>query len=234
MYLAMTRRAAAAFTRAPGPAEAEGWRPIESAPKDGTPVDLWMSRGYRVTDAHWGEMEPDDDGEDWPDHAWFDDHGDMVEGEDNRATHWRPVPDAPADETPNRPEQPAEVAGRAALPSSGPASESARTLSAPPRKSDLDLSLDIAHLIEPRSAHKMAKAETVRMALERADWVIARVRAADHARVTDEAVERAARALILHLMKDPGADGVYLPATINWSAAFRAALAAFLAAESPK
>jgi hypothetical protein len=33
------------------------WQPIETAPKDGTEIDLWMvdesGRGFRVTDARW-------------------------------------------------------------------------------------------------------------------------------------------------------------------------------------
>lgn len=31
------------------------WQPIESAPKDGTTVDLWDRRGFRWTDKHWGQ-----------------------------------------------------------------------------------------------------------------------------------------------------------------------------------
>lgn len=33
------------------------WRPISEAPKDGTPVDVWMS-GERHADVKWGEFEP--------------------------------------------------------------------------------------------------------------------------------------------------------------------------------
>lgn len=30
-----------------------GWRPIETAPRDGRPIDLWHGSGYRVADAQW-------------------------------------------------------------------------------------------------------------------------------------------------------------------------------------
>ena len=71
-----------------------GWRTIESAPRDETPVDLWMEAGYRVRDAHWGETEVDED--EVAGFAWLDEHGDWIEGEDNRATHWMPLPPPPA------------------------------------------------------------------------------------------------------------------------------------------
>ncbi len=76
-----------------------GWRPIDTAPRDGTRVDLWVIHpdrpGYRETDCRW---ETDDEGSEW-----FDRRGGMVEGFKIldqpyliRATHWRPIPGPPA------------------------------------------------------------------------------------------------------------------------------------------
>jgi hypothetical protein len=75
---------------------ANGWQPIETAPKDGTKVDLWVAYGEGKTK-----------GERWPD-AWFGEHpfteesgpvwqDDVVpiEGERTTATHWRPIPKGP-------------------------------------------------------------------------------------------------------------------------------------------
>lgn len=85
------------------------WQPIETAPKDGTPVDLWCVNevdairiedgshpvGVRLTDCWWeGEwMRLMDDG-----------YWDPVEGEPGGAyglppwtpTHWMPLPEPPA------------------------------------------------------------------------------------------------------------------------------------------
>lgn len=72
------------------------WRPIETAPKDGTIVDLWIQipeigDGYRVTDAEWrkGEWQINECGE-------FDSEIRLrrMDGQ-NFATHWMPLPDPP-------------------------------------------------------------------------------------------------------------------------------------------
>lgn len=55
--------------------EAEGWRPIESAPRDGAPIDLWVPGIGRVTDEWW-------------DGGW---------GVPGGPTHWLPLPSAPED-----------------------------------------------------------------------------------------------------------------------------------------
>lgn len=34
------------------------WQPIETAPKDGTPVDLWMKSGGRLTNVLWVSVVP--------------------------------------------------------------------------------------------------------------------------------------------------------------------------------
>jgi hypothetical protein len=48
-----------------------GWRPIESAPKDGTRVLLWDGRRQHV---------------DWWNHGWWN---------TSRPTHWQPLPPPP-------------------------------------------------------------------------------------------------------------------------------------------
>jgi hypothetical protein len=64
------------------------WQPIETAPKDGTLVDLWISSkvdegvGQRVSDCFC-------DGVRWHDGCAF------VEDEWYRPTHWMPLPTAP-------------------------------------------------------------------------------------------------------------------------------------------
>jgi len=70
------------------------WLPIESAPRDGTYVDLWMcgpnnSKGARVTDCWFGG-------------GWLKDYG--RDGEDtpeimvgDKPTHWMPLPEPPSE-----------------------------------------------------------------------------------------------------------------------------------------
>lgn len=74
------------------------WSPIETAPKDGRRIDLWVvfpSRSYRWPDARWMEA-----GEhnclgpaNWCTSAGFPLHGLT---EKPFATHWMPLPEAPA------------------------------------------------------------------------------------------------------------------------------------------
>ena len=89
---ALRNRAAAALASAPS-APAGEWRPIESAPKDGTRVLLW-----RVFDGtaigRWGNLVPDDPQE-WFDDGWID-NGQPICGEDDPATHWMPLPAPPS------------------------------------------------------------------------------------------------------------------------------------------
>jgi hypothetical protein len=75
----------------------QSWRPIESAPKDGTVVDLWTADAERFTDAKWG----------LPDHScgeagihcdscpnvvgWHCMFGYVAECTDAPITHWRPI-----------------------------------------------------------------------------------------------------------------------------------------------
>ncbi|WP_148716450.1 DUF551 domain-containing protein [Chitinolyticbacter meiyuanensis] len=80
----------------------EGWRPIETAPKDGTVVDVWHEEfgryaGYywglpyhscgemgRLCDSDWHDLEP----------GWVDEFNEPVSGEG--FTHWMPLPTAPS------------------------------------------------------------------------------------------------------------------------------------------
>lgn len=84
-----------------------GWQPIETAPKDGTKIDLWMiaGDGYnegRVTDAYWVEASRDYeyafDGHKavscwWAPNQWYD--GADGPMRNDVASHWMPLPDAP-------------------------------------------------------------------------------------------------------------------------------------------
>lgn len=88
-----------------GPAPAlQGWQPIESAPKDGTPVDLWCANSEfpnRVTDAQWRKPTESEwfvhggDGMKTADAQWLDPLGWPMTGDD-APTHWQPLPPPPA------------------------------------------------------------------------------------------------------------------------------------------
>lgn len=74
--------------------DAREWQDISTAPKDGTPVDLWginhlhyAKAGKRVVNVRWGPVRDWMGGErdDWQ-------HG---FGEDFEPTHWMPLPPAP-------------------------------------------------------------------------------------------------------------------------------------------
>lgn len=72
----------------------EGWRPIETAPKDGTRVDLWVPPYGRIVNCLWdvaanrwvARGEPDEEGCD-----------EIAFGP--RPTHWREIPAPPQSET---------------------------------------------------------------------------------------------------------------------------------------
>lgn len=70
------------------------WLPIESAPRDGTRIDLWFA-GPRNT----GDRRPDCR---FGDGMWLCDYGDQGDGDarfyiDDEATHWMPLPSPPTD-----------------------------------------------------------------------------------------------------------------------------------------
>lgn len=52
------------------------WRPIETAPKDGTVIDLWVPEFGRLTN-EW--FDPEDDSWTFP----------------GQPTHWMPIPEPP-------------------------------------------------------------------------------------------------------------------------------------------
>jgi hypothetical protein len=68
------------------------WRPIETAPKDGTWVDLWCidkhGEGWRVVNCHWTLKGPDLQAGDWA--------GPFVGiNAPHRAIAWMPLPEPP-------------------------------------------------------------------------------------------------------------------------------------------
>jgi hypothetical protein len=70
------------------------WEPIETAPKDGTLIDVWVSE-ERVTDVRWMIMRQV---EGW--YCWAtNEHGEsrliLVEKEHGTPTHWMPLPPPP-------------------------------------------------------------------------------------------------------------------------------------------
>ncbi len=64
----------------------EEWRPIDTAPKDGTPVLLYFPSRYQGKGGiSWGC---------WINNEWLD----SVAIRDNSATHWMPLPPPPSKE----------------------------------------------------------------------------------------------------------------------------------------
>ena len=60
------------------------WQPIETAPRDGTYIDIWSPRDGRVTEVFW-----DTEGDDWVSlcTVWS-----------GNPTHWMPLPEPPEGE----------------------------------------------------------------------------------------------------------------------------------------
>jgi uncharacterized protein DUF551 len=72
--------------------EAKQWRPIESAPKDGTKIDVWQ-RDHRRTEVYWSDIQE----------AWAVDGAYGPEEPTPlpiipRVSHWMPLPSAPPQE----------------------------------------------------------------------------------------------------------------------------------------
>lgn len=86
----------------------QGWQPIETAPKDGTVIDLWHEEFGREADCYWGlphhccgEMGSLCDS-DWHslEPGWVGTFNEIMSPA-NAYTHWMPLPPAPdADPTP--------------------------------------------------------------------------------------------------------------------------------------
>lgn len=83
------------------------WQPIETAPKDGTMIDLWVDGDYpqRYSDAHWGKggHECGEMGEycdsDWhsQEEGWTCSFGMPIP--ENKVTHWLPLPPPPTEQS---------------------------------------------------------------------------------------------------------------------------------------
>ena len=77
----------------------EGWQPIETAPRDGTLVDLWVrlpdGSAIRLADCYWGRDQRGKRGKCW--HApYMDYQAEYGPVPRNHAiTHWRPLPAPP-------------------------------------------------------------------------------------------------------------------------------------------
>ena len=78
-----------------------GWQPIDTAPKDGTPLDLWAVDIFTDGRPQEGGRYPDAG---WHEGRWF--HFDPIAGDNvpievewsngkTVATHWMPVPEGP-------------------------------------------------------------------------------------------------------------------------------------------
>jgi hypothetical protein len=83
------------------------WQPIETAPKDGTVIDLWVDGEFagRRASCYWGKPWHDcgEHGRycdsEWHDldNGWVDDLNMPLRSLDDREpTHWMPLPAAPA------------------------------------------------------------------------------------------------------------------------------------------
>ncbi|WPM80874.1 hypothetical protein R5W60_05345 [Brucella pseudintermedia] len=71
-----------------GKVEGDGWMPIESAPKDGTVIDLWSDEYGRLTDCYWGAPMAYEGGET----GWVNAHSNEWAESPDEFIHWRPLP----------------------------------------------------------------------------------------------------------------------------------------------
>ncbi len=101
----------ASGTHPPPACPAGEWRPIERAPKDGTPVDLWSEHGFRVTDCRWDFItSADPDGTlGWTD---MNHHGSVDEA--GPFSHYMTLPAPPAAHAPEPAAEPPARSGEEA------------------------------------------------------------------------------------------------------------------------
>ena len=99
----MSCRAAADLVLSePVPASPDQWQPIETAPKDGTNIDIWIGRERR-TDVRW-RMSQDSPNRVWWCELAFDDWKDrwiwsnLAQEFSVSPTHWMPMPSPPTEE----------------------------------------------------------------------------------------------------------------------------------------
>lgn len=80
------------------------WQPIETAPRDGTDVDLWVEVSGVPEDTAWGESRRVTncyfENGDWLEFTCLrcSTGSGLVEDQYSRATHWMPLPPAPGRE----------------------------------------------------------------------------------------------------------------------------------------
>ena len=79
------------------------WQPIETAPKDGTEIDLWFpdaSCGYRIPDARWDICRSGSTKGGYAWHDWSHRFGwQPISGQISDATHWM-LPEPPVIQNP--------------------------------------------------------------------------------------------------------------------------------------
>lgn len=70
-----------------------GWRPIDTAPKDGTPILLWDERGAAI--GRWNHSVTTVNGEVRSDYAFWKAPGRGLLMSDFTPEYWMPLPEAP-------------------------------------------------------------------------------------------------------------------------------------------
>ena len=68
--------------------DADGWQPIESAPRDGTYILL----GYEGSHSEEGRWMGDASRNHWGETGWFESDDDVLCEHPSKPTHWRPLP----------------------------------------------------------------------------------------------------------------------------------------------